>query len=67
MPNSVSNIFQKLKAVPKLEFEHFKLIFVRRKIMYLYLGPQIAKIYSPQIAKSANCHISGKAVNLTKN
>ncbi len=62
---SVSKLSQKQKVVPKCEYVHFKLIFVRSKIMYLricgsfksaIIGPinrksaNSKKIYGPQIA-----------------
>jgi hypothetical protein len=52
---SVSKLSQKQKVVSKFEYEHFKLIFVRSKIMYLRIcGSFKSAIVGPINRKSAN-------------
>ncbi len=78
--NSVLKLSQKPRVILTFELEHFKPIFVRRKLRYhMYLricgsfksekiimsaNPKSANHIWPAYRKSANCHICGRSANL---
>jgi len=70
--NYISKLSQKPNVVLKFEWEHFKLIFVSEKIMYLRRSAKNNLVRNSQITKniwcanrkSANCHICGSSANL---